>query len=421
MTPATSPAATTSPATSLPATSGAGAPSAAAVDWSATLIGFDTTSRNSNLELIRFMADELSARGITPLVVPSPDGRKANLFGTIPAADGTVTGGIMLAGHTDVVPVDGQDWHSDPFAAEIREGRLYGRGATDMKAFSGAILGFLPEFLSRPLAEPLHFAWTYDEEVGCHGAVVLLAELEARGIRPRLGFVGEPTSMRPVSAHKSSQLFRVTVSGIAAHSSMTSTGVNAIEYAARAIAAIRSLADEHRLSGPFDPTFVVPYTTANVGVVSGGAAVNTVAEHCAFEFEFRTIPGVDPEGIIARIREALEGLRAEIQAEKPGTDIVMEQLGAVPGLSPEGPRAALDLAQRLTGNAVEETVVYATEAGLFQRAGIDTVVCGPGSMDQGHTANEYIELSQIAACEDFLRALADHLTSTEPTEGTPQP
>ena len=403
---------TTATATAVPSTA---APSAAALAWTEKLVSFDTTSRNSNLELIHGMADELTAHGITPLIVPSPDGNKANLFATIPAHDGTVTGGIMLAGHTDVVPVDGQTWDSDPFAPEVREGRLYGRGTTDMKAFSGAILGFLPEFLSRPLAEPLHFAWTYDEEVGCHGAVVLLAELAARGIHPRVGFVGEPTSMRPVSAHKSSQLYRVTVSGIAAHSSMTSTGVNAIEYAARSIAFIRSLADEHRLSGPFDESFVVPYTTANVGVVSGGAAVNTVAEKCDFEFEFRTIPGVDPAAVISRIEDNLAGLRAEIQQENPAADIRMAALGTVPGLSPEGPRIALELAQDLTGHAVEESVVYATEAGLFQQAGIDTVVCGPGNMDQGHTANEYIELTQIAACEDFLQALVTHLSTTERT------
>ncbi|NUU32971.1 acetylornithine deacetylase [Arthrobacter sp. C9C5] len=403
---------TTATATAVPATA---VPSAAALAWTEKLVSFDTTSRNSNLALIHSMADELTAHGITPLIVPSPEGNKANLFATLPAHDGTVTGGIMLAGHTDVVPVDGQAWDSDPFAPEVREGRLYGRGTTDMKAFSGAILGFLPEFLSRPLAEPLHFAWTYDEEVGCHGAVVLLAELAARGIHPRVGFVGEPTSMRPVSAHKSSQLYRVTVSGIAAHSSMTSTGVNAIEYAARSIAFIRSLADEHRLSGPFDESFVVPYTTANVGVVSGGAAVNTVAEKCDFEFEFRTIPGVDPEAVISRIEVNLARLRAEIQQENPAADIRMVPLGTVPGLSPEGPRIALELAQDLTGHAVEESVVYATEAGLFQQAGIDTVVCGPGSMDQGHTANEYIELTQIAACEDFLQALATHLFTTERT------
>ncbi|MDQ0755090.1 acetylornithine deacetylase [Arthrobacter sp. B3I4] len=402
----------TAPAAALIATE----PSAAALEWSKKLVSFDTTSRNSNVALIRCMADELTAHGIAPLIVPSPDGNKANLFATIPAHDGTVTGGIMLAGHTDVVPVDGQAWDSEPFTPETRQGRLYGRGTTDMKAFSGAILGFLPEFLSRPLAEPLHFAWTYDEEVGCHGAVVLLAELEARAIHPRIGFVGEPTSMRPVSAHKSSQLFRVTVTGIAAHSSMTSTGVNAIEYAARAIAFIRSVADEHRLGGPFDETFVVPYTTANVGVVSGGAAVNTVAEKCEFEFEFRTIPGDDAEAVIARIEEHLAGLRSEIQQENSSADVRMDALGTVPGLNPDGPREALELAQRLTRNAVEESVVYATEAGLFQRAGIDTVVCGPGSMDQGHTANEYIELSQIAACETFLQALADHLSTTERTE-----
>ena len=402
---------TTAPAAADAATSG---PTAAALAWTEKLVSFDTTSRNSNLDLITCMADELTAHGLTPLIVPSPDGNKANLFATVPAHDGTVTGGIMLAGHTDVVPVDGQACDSDPFSPEVREGRLYGRGTTDMKAFSGAILGFLPDFLSRPLTEPLHFAWTYDEEVGCHGAVVLLAELAARGIQPRIGFVGEPTSMHPVSAHKSSQLFRVTVTGIAAHSSMTSTGVNAIEYAARAIAFIRSLADEHRLSGPFDDTFVVPYTTANVGVVSGGAAVNTVAEKCDFEFEFRTIPGDDPQAVIARIEEHLAALRREIQQENSAADVRMDALGTVPGLSPEGPREALDLAQRLTGNAVEESVVYATEAGLFQRAGIDTVVCGPGNMDQGHTANEYIELTQIAACESFLQAVVDHL-STERT------
>jgi acetylornithine deacetylase len=196
---------------------------------------------------------------------------------------------------------------------------------------------------------------------------------------------------------------------------MTSTGVNAIEYASRAIAFIRSLADEHRLSGPYDETFVVPYTTANVGVVSGGAAVNTVAEKCYFEFEFRTIPGVDPEAFIARIEQHLAALRAEIQQENHAADIRLASLGKVPGLSPEGPRAALELAQSLTGEAVEASVVYATEAGLFQRAGIDTVVCGPGSMDQGHTANEYIELTQIAACESFLQALTAHLSTTERT------
>ena len=401
---------TVAPASAAPSPS---APTKTTLEWVNKLVSFDTTSRNSNLAMIQAMADQLTARGLSALVLPNPAGTKANLFATIPAQDGSITGGIMLAGHTDVVPVDGQDWASDPFSPEIREGRVYGRGTTDMKAFSGAILGVLPEFLSRPLREPLHFAWTYDEEVGCHGAVALVRELAGRGILPRLCFVGEPTSMRAVTAHKSSQLYRVSVTGLAAHSSMTSTGVNAIEYAARSIAFIRSLADEYRLSGPFDESFVVPYTTANVGVVAGGAAVNTVAEKCGFEFEFRTIPGVDPASVISRIEDHLAVLRAEIQLENPAADIRLTPLGAVPGLSREGTRAALELAQALTGNDAEETVVYATEAGIFQRAGIDAVVCGPGSMDQGHTANEYIELTQIAACEEFLHNLAAHLSTTE--------
>lgn len=401
---------TLAPASAAPSSN---TPTAPTLDWVKKLVSFDTTSRNSNLPMIQAMAEELATRGLSPVVLPNPEGTKANLFATIPAQDGSVTGGIMLAGHTDVVPVDGQDWASDPFSPEIREGRIYGRGTTDMKAFSGAILGVLPEFLSRPLREPLHLAWTYDEEVGCHGAVALVRELAGRGILPRLCFVGEPTSMRAVSAHKSSQLYRVTVSGLAAHSSMTSTGVNAIEYAARAIAFTRSLADEYRLSGPYDESFAVPYTTSNVGVVAGGAAVNTVAEKCEFEFEFRTIPGQDPESVISRIEEHIALLRAEIQLENPAADIRMTQLGAVPGLSPQGAGAALELAQALTGNNAEETVVYATEAGIFQKAGIDTVVCGPGSMDQGHTANEYVELTQIAACEQFLRHLAAHLSPTE--------
>lgn len=387
--------------------------SAATLEWVGRLVSFDTTSRNSNLPMIRAMEAELIDHGLKPVVLTSPDGAKANLFVTLPAKDGTITGGIMLAGHTDVVPVDGQEWASDPFSPEIREGRLYGRGTTDMKAFSGSILGVLPEFLSRPLAEPLHLAWTYDEEVGCHGAVALISELAARGILPRLCFVGEPTSMRAVSAHKSSQLYRVSVRGLAAHSSMTSTGVNAIEYAARSIAFIRSLADERRLSGPYDQSFVVPYTTANVGTVTGGAAVNTVAEKCDFEFEFRTIPGDDPNSVISRIEDYLAMLQTEIQRENSAADIRLIPLGTVPALSRGENRAALELAQSLTGNPAEETVVYATEAGLFQRAGIDTIVCGPGSMQQGHTANEYIELTQIAACEEFLHALAAHLTTSE--------
>jgi len=378
--------------------------------WITRLISFDTTSRNSNRELIDVIDTELRVHGLEPVLVPNADGTKANLVVTIPAYDGSIAGGVMLAGHTDVVPVDGQAWSSDPFTAELREDRLYGRGAADMKAFSGVILALLPEFLSRPLATPLHLAWTYDEEVGCHGAVTLLADLAARGVHPDLCVVGEPTSMRAVSAHKSSHLYRVSFTGLASHSSNTPNGVNAIEYAARAIAFIRSIADEHRLNGPFDASFEVPYTTINVGTISGGVAVNTVADRCDFEFEFRAIPGVSPASILSRIEDYVLGeLHPEMRAENAAADVSFAPIGAVPALSAAGTGAALQLARELTGTTSEETVGYGTEGGLFQLAGIDTVVCGPGSIRQGHSANEYIDLAQISACEDFMRALAVHL------------
>lgn len=380
--------------------------------WVTTLISYDTTSRNSNLELIDVIWQALLALDLEPVLVPNADGTKANLFVTIPSHDGSITGGVMLAGHTDTVPVDGQEWSSDPFTAEIRGDRLYGRGAADMKAFSGVILSMLPEFLGRRLTAPLHLAFTYDEEVGCHGAVTLLKELTSRGISPDLCFVGEPTSMRPVSAHKSSYLYRVSITGIASHSSNTPNGVNAIEYAARAIAFIRQIADEHRLQGPFDASFEVPYTTANVGVIVGGVAVNTVADRCEFEFEFRTIPGVDPTDVIERIKHFVLGdLCAAMRAENVAANIHFDAIGAVPSLSAAGAGAALQLAQALTGSTTDDAVGYATEAGLFQLAGIDTAVCGPGSIRQGHTANEYVELNQVRACEEFMLALAEHLSA----------
>ncbi|MBG6214777.1 acetylornithine deacetylase [Cryobacterium sp. CAN_C3] len=381
------------------------------IQWATTLISYDTTSRNSNLELIDVIRQELVRFKLEPVLVPNVDGTKANLFVTIPADDGSVTGGVMLAGHTDTVPVDGQEWSSDPFAAEIRDDRLYGRGTADMKAFSGVVLGMLPEFLGHRLSAPLHLAFTYDEEVGCHGALSLIQELTSRGISPDMCFVGEPTNMRAVSAHKSSHLYRVIFTGLASHSSNTPNGVNAIEYAARAISFIRQIADEHQAEGPFDVRFEVPHTTANVGVIEGGVAVNTVAERCAFEFEFRTIPSVDPAEVIKRIKAFVLGdLLDAMRKEDAAADIRFDVIGAVPSLSADGEGAALRLAQTLTGNTAEDAVGYGTEGGLFQLAGIDTVVCGPGSIKQGHTADEYVELTQIQACEEFMLALAARLS-----------
>ena len=380
------------------------------VPWLGTLISFDTTSRGSNMALIDHVGDHLRGLGLDPLVVPSSQAGKANLFVTLPASDGSTNGGIMLSGHTDVVPVDGQDWHSDPFTARVEDGRLYGRGASDMKAFSAAVLEMLPDFLARPLRVPVHLALTCDEEVGCLGAVELLAELTKRGIRPDKCIVGEPTMMRVISAHKSSNLYRLHFKGVATHSSLTPSGVNAIEYAARAIDFIRSIADGHRTDGPFDHDFDVPFTTASVGKISGGVAVNTVPEHCVVDFEFRTIPADDPALVIARIRDYLDReLVPAMRAENPAAGVELEEVAVVPGLSHLGAKDTEELTRRLLGSTTSDKVAYATEAGIFQQAGIDTVICGPGDLAQAHTANEFIELSQIAALEAFLLDLAAEL------------
>jgi acetylornithine deacetylase len=380
------------------------------VGWLSKLISFDTTSRDSNLPLIRHVAGELTALGLEPRIFPNDDGTKANLFVTVPAADGSTNGGVMLSGHTDVVPVDGQRWTSEPFTSEVRGGRLYGRGASDMKAFSAAVLALLPEFLDRKLDVPLHIALTCDEEVGCLGAVTLLEGITANGIKPDICFVGEPTSMRVIAAHKSSNLFRLVFTGVATHSSLTPSGVNAIEYAAKAINFIRFLADEHKANGPFNHDFDVPFTTASVGLINGGVAVNTVPDRCDVDFEFRTVPEDNPHDFLARVRGfAQDVLLPQMRAENLLAGVELHEVAMVPGLSDAGGTKALDLAQALTSSVTADKVAYATEAGIYQAAGIDTVICGPGSLEQAHTADEYIELAQIHACEQFLLALATDL------------
>lgn len=378
--------------------------------WIDRLVRFDTTSRLSNLGLIETVRDHLGAAGHAPRLFHNADQTKANLFVTLPAYDGSTQGGIVLSGHTDVVPVDGQAWTSDPFTPVVRDGRLYGRGVCDMKGFIGVALAMLPAFASRRLRVPLHLAFSYDEEVGCLGADAMLRELGRLGIRPDSCIVGEPTEMRVISAHKSSNLYRCTVHGHAAHSSLTSHGVNAIEYAARAICHIRDMADSHRQSGPFDRDFEVPFTTANTGLIRGGLSVNTIPDRCQFEFEFRTIPGVLASDVIGGLRGFITGqLRERIKAENPAADIELEVLAEVPGFDTAAQAEIARLAQALTGARTTEKVAYCTEAGLFQRAGMTAVVCGPGNLQQAHRADEYVDLDQIRACERFMEQLADHL------------
>jgi acetylornithine deacetylase len=389
-----------------------------AVEWITRLVSIDTTSRGSNLELVELVAAELKRHGLTPVTLPNDDGTKANLVVTIPAQDGSRDGGIALSGHTDAVPVDGQDWDTDPFTAQIRNGRLYGRGTSDMKSFIGVILATLPALTRAPLRVPVHIVLSYDEELGCLGAAQMVQQLGGLDVRPTTCIVGEPTGMRVTTAHKSINLMELTVQGVAAHSSLTTAGVNAIEYAARAIAFVRSLAEEFKAQGPYDEGYDVPYTTASVNLVNGGTAGNIVADRCTAQFEFRSIGSINPNAVRARIQAYCDDLQATMQRENAKAHVDLRTLAMVPGLETSEASPAVQLGKVLGGIPSASKVTYGTEAGLFQAVGIHTIVCGPGDIQQAHTANEFVELDQIRACETFFENLVLHLSTPSPiTDG----
>ena len=372
------------------------------------LVGFDTTSRNSNLALIEFVRDYLDGFGIGGELVFSDARDKANLYATIGPQG---IGGIMLSGHTDVVPVDGQDWHSEPFALVERDERLFGRGTSDMKSFLAIALALVPEMIGRRLATPIHLALSYDEEVGCLGVRPLIAQLARRPDRPRLCIVGEPTEMQIVIGHKGKRSLRCRVHGFEAHSSLTHLGVNAIEAAAELIARLKAMARHKRDHGPFDPDFAPPYTSIHTGVIHGGTALNIVPRDCHFDFEFRLLPGDDPEPLVQELRDfAATTLLPEMQAVQPETGIDFEELTAAPGLDTPRDAEVTRLVAALTGANVTAKVSFGTEGGLFQEAGIPTVVCGPGSIEQAHKPDEFIALDQIARGEAFLRRLIDRVS-----------
>ena len=378
--------------------------------WLETLVGIDTTSRNSNLGLIETVRDHLKSQGVQAWLAHNSDGAKANLFATLPASDGNEQGGIVLSGHTDVVPVDGQEWSTDPFALSESDGRLYGRGTCDMKGFIATSLALVPEFLSMPRKKPIHLAFSYDEEVGCVGAPVMLAELHDRGIRPEGCVVGEPTGMQVVVAHKGINLFRCCLQGKAAHSSLTTQGCNAIEYAARLICHIRDIADAFKAKGPYDKYYDVPFSTLTTNLIQGGIAVNTIPEHCEFSYEFRNLPGTPADDIQKEInRYVQETLLPAMRAEFDGADIVIHAGGCAPGLDASEADAITQLARALTDDRATRKVAYGPEAGLFQQLGIPTVVCGPGHIVQAHKPDEYVALDQLADCERFLRRLGQSL------------
>jgi acetylornithine deacetylase len=317
--------------------------------------------------------------------------------------------GTILSGHTDVVPVDGQSWSSDPFRLTERNGRLYGRGTADMKGFNACCLAAVPDMLAASLARPIHLALSYDEEVGCVGVRSMIARLERAKVKPAACFVGEPTEMSVVIGHKGQRAFRVTVHGKTCHSSLAPRGVNAVEYAARLIAKIRDVSDRLACSGARDPQYDVPYTTASSGVIRGGTALNIVPDLCTFEFEFRPLAADDMDGLAEEvIAFARERLEPEMRAVDPAARITFEPKSSWPGLETPVAFDVVGLGKTLAGRKEHSKVAFGTEAGLFAVSGIPTVVIGPGSIDQAHKADEYIAVAQIEACSAFLDRLTAH-------------
>ena len=370
-----------------------------ALEMVKALVGFDTTSRTSNLSLIAFAQEHLEEAGARCRLTYDETRNKANLFASFgPEEDG----GYVLSGHTDVVPVDGQDWSSDPFKPEVREDKLYGRGTADMKGFIGTALSLAGEIGAAKLAKPILFALSYDEEVGCAGVGRLLDDLDEAGVKPQLAIVGEPTLMHVVGAHKAGAVLSTRCHGREGHSSKPYLGANAVMMAGEFIAYLEALGEELRQIR--DPRFDPPYTTLQANMISGGTAVNVLARECAVGWEYRALPDQDTDALVKRITDHLE---TEIlpKYRKGWPDAFFETAlrAAYPGLSFHEDSPAVALVREVTGANAIEAVAYGTEAGLFQNAGIPAVICGPGSIDQAHKADEFIAVSELDACEKFLR------------------
>lgn len=371
------------------------------------LIAFPSVSSDSNLALIQWVRDYLGDLGVTAALVPAPDGQpKANLWATIGPDR---PGGIVLSGHTDVVPVEDQPWSSDPFTLVKRDGRFYGRGTSDMKGFIALALALVPEMLARPLKTPIHLAFSYDEELGCLGAPHLIAELGRRFHKPSLAIIGEPTSMRLGTRHKGCYSFETDVIGRDGHSSQTHKGANAISAAAEIIGELERIAADLRASGISDANFEPPYSTINIGKIHGGTAINIIARHCQVQWDFRATPGADPNVLVLpRLqRFVAESVLPRLRRVAPEAEIVTRARVRVPPLTEEKDGAAEALVKFLTGANETIGMAFATEAGQFQEAGLSAIVCGPGSIAQAHQPDEFIEISQLEAGDAFLRKLLD--------------
>ena len=376
-----------------------------------TLVGFDTTSRHSNLALIEWVEAYLDGHGVPHRRVLNHDGTKSNLLATVGPA---VEGGAVLSGHTDVVPVDGQAWTSDPFSIVERDGRLYGRGTCDMKGFLALALAAVPDLIAANPKKPVHLAFSYDEEIGCLGAPAMIEVINRELPKPAFVVVGEPTDMVAVNGHKGIAYFDVTVTGHEAHSSLTHLGVSAIMEAVKLMASLSALAE--RLERDADPAspFTPKGATLTIGIVHGGTAGNILARECKFQFDLRCPPGLDPHKLLAPFFAEAKALDAALKARAPAAGVRVSNYSDVPGFAPEPNGAAETFARRLAGdNGPARAVSYAAEAGQFQRSGLSTVLCGPGSIEQAHQPDEYVEISQMERGVAFMRRLTEWAASAD--------
>ena len=370
------------------------------------LVSFETVSSNSNLALIQFVESYLKDHGVSSRLVHNDDGEKANLYATVGPI---VEGGVVLSGHTDVVPVKGQSWESNPFHVREKNGRLYGRGTADMKSFLAVALALVPAMLEKTIRKPIHFALSYDEEIGCFGASSMIKEMAERLPRPMAVIVGEPTSMHIINAHKGIGSYTTTVTGYEAHSSQIERGVSAVMTAARLVSFLEDMMFENKHSISSESPFEPSYSSVHVGTIKGGTAVNIIARECAFDWDVRTIPGENAKDYVDRFNVHCEVIIKKMQRISSACNIVTTVNAQAPGMYPEANGAAEQLCKQLIGEDSTEVVSYATEGGLFQGEGFSTVICGPGSINQAHKPNEYIEIAQVQEAELFMHKLIDHL------------
>lgn len=370
-----------------------------------TLVGFDTTSRESNLQLIAFVRDYLASHGVASELIYNEARTKANLFASIGPVE---VPGIVLSGHTDVVPVDGQPWSVSPFELTERDGRLFGRGTADMKGYIACVLALVPALVAATLRRPVHIALSYDEEVGCLGVRSLLSVLAQRPVKPMLCIIGEPTELKPVLGHKGKLAMRCDVHGAACHSAYAPHGVNAIEHAAELIGELGRIGQ--RLRDKQDARFDPPFSTVQTGVIGGGKALNIVPADCRFDFEVRALPGQAPQAVADELRAyAEQQVLPRMQAVSAQSAIRFTELSAYPGLMTDQRSEAAELIAAFCGSRAFGTVAFGTEGGLFDAVGIPTVVCGPGSMDQGHKPDEFVSVAQLAQCDQMLHSMLNAL------------